>query len=353
MSFVRRRGGFTLVELLVVIAIIGILIALLLPAVQAAREAARRSQCTNHLKQAGLALHNYNDTYGRLPAMRGGTQIPGSSDWTKHNNGQLSGWIPLLPYMEQGPLYDQIRAGGTYKGITYNPFGPAAWDTSYPPFLQQVPTLRCPSDPADRTNPAGEQGRSNYAFSVGDTIRDNANDKTNRGVFAAYRYTSLAEVTDGTSNTVAIAERATSKGGMAIRGGTATSVGATIRDNPTTCLAKAGSDGNYVSGTSVISIAGRTWADGRPAALAMTTVLPPNSPSCLNGANDWEWGIFSAASYHPGGANALMLDGSVHFIPETINTGNLSAPQVGSGTSPYGVWGALGSMNGGEPVQVP
>lgn len=71
------------------------------------------------------------------------------------------------------------------------------------------------------------------------------------------------------------------------------------------------------------------------------------------GANSWEWGIYSSSSFHPGGANALVLDGSVHFIPETINTGNLAAPQVSSGASPYGVWGALGSMNGGEAVQVP
>src|SRR5512143_367601 len=101
----RRRSAFTLVELLVVIAIIGILIALLLPAVQAAREAARRSQCTNNLKQLGLALHNYHDTHQMFVYRKGGT-TGGSA--TQSNQGRLSGFIPLLPYWEQRPMYDRI-----------------------------------------------------------------------------------------------------------------------------------------------------------------------------------------------------------------------------------------------------
>ncbi|MEN6496255.1 MAG: DUF1559 domain-containing protein [Thermoguttaceae bacterium] len=349
MGLGQRRRGFTLVELLVVIAIIGILIALLLPAVQAAREAARRSQCTNNLKQIGLALQNYHDTYGRMPALHAGTDANPNG-----NNGQLSGWIGLLPYMEQGPLYDAIRTGGSYNGKTYPAFGPVAWDTGYPPYREQVTGLLCPSDPGGTArNPSADQARSNYAFSVGDTIQDNAYG-SNRGIFASKRYTRFADVTDGTSNTVAIAERAIYRSGsMAIRGGTAKSVGTTIKDNPTVCLAKAGANGDYVSGTAIEGICGIWWADGRPASVGVNTVLPPNSPSCTNGANSWEWGIYSSSSFHPGGANALVLDGSVHFIPETINTGNLAAPQVSSGTSPYGVWGALGSMNGGEAVQVP
>jgi len=108
-----KNQAFTLVELLVVIAIIGILIALLLPAVQAAREAARRSQCTNNLKQFGLANHNYHDTYKALPARRGGTSSypnPGSSR-SHANFDRLSPFIPLLPFYEQGAMYDQIKAG--------------------------------------------------------------------------------------------------------------------------------------------------------------------------------------------------------------------------------------------------
>jgi prepilin-type N-terminal cleavage/methylation domain-containing protein/prepilin-type processing-associated H-X9-DG protein len=350
MCQVPKRCAFTLVELLVVIAIIGILIALLLPAVQAAREAARRSQCTNNLKQVGLALQNYHDTYNRLPTLHGGTG--GTNPWNNGNNGQLSGWIGLLPFMEQVPLWEQISKGDS----TFPPFGPAAWRTDFAPFRQQVPGLRCPSDPAERTNPAGEQGISNYAFCVGDTIQNNQNN-ANRGIFAGQRYSRFADITDGLSNTIAVAERAASRFSVGnttdsfVRGGTAASVGDTIHTNPTACLATA-SGGKY-SGVSLLSITGRYWVDGRPAALGVTTVLPPNSPSCLHDNRDWEWGIFSATSYHPGGANAVMADGSVHFFSETIDTGNLAIVQPSSGRSVYGVWGALGSMAGGEPVAVP
>ena len=122
-----HRRGFTLVELLVVIAIIGILIALLLPAVQAAREAARRSQCSNNLKQIGLALHNYHDTYGVFCAACTGTTSP----WGDHYQSTYSymtGWVSLLPYLEQGPLYDQFTSPQTYNGQSYNPFGPYAYE---------------------------------------------------------------------------------------------------------------------------------------------------------------------------------------------------------------------------------
>jgi prepilin-type N-terminal cleavage/methylation domain-containing protein/prepilin-type processing-associated H-X9-DG protein len=354
MSRSPSRQGFTLVELLVVIAIIGILIALLLPAVQAAREAARRSQCTNNLKQIGLALQNYHDTYNRLPTLHGGTSGPNdAAGWELHNNGQLSGWIGLLPFMEQGPLWTAISSGGTYNGQTYRPFGPAAWFTKYPPFREQVPGLLCPSDPAGpNRDPSNSQGRANYMFSVGDTINDNAS-KDTRGVFAANRYRRFADITDGLSNTLAHSERAIANDTNAIRGGTAYNLsnGSTIHDDPTICLNTAGTGGSYKSGTSVSQGTGRNWADGRPNWCGVTTVLPPNSPSCRSAA-DYNWGIWSASSYHPGGANGLMVDGSVHFFSETINCGSLG-PQVSTGQSPYGVWGALGSMNGGESVQAP
>ncbi|MBC7351906.1 MAG: DUF1559 domain-containing protein [Thermogutta sp.] len=350
-----RGRGFTLVELLVVIAIIGILIALLLPAVQAAREAARRSQCTNNLKQLGLALHNYHDVHNRFVPLKAGTT--GASPWDDNNNGQLCGLIPLTPFLEQRALWDAITAGGTLdNGTPTKPFGPAAWRTDYWPFRQQVPTLLCPSDPAYGKKSSGEQGFNNYHFNVGDHINRNAYDRPNRGPFAHFYWASFSDITDGSSNTFGMIERSIYTKTGAIRGdGVANLAG--IDQNPTLCLATKGQNGMYASGYTLHSekVVGRRWADGRPYWNGVTTVLPPNSPSCLGTANSWEWGIFSPSSYHPGGVNALLMDGSVRFISETIDTGNLAAPQPGNGggPSPYGVWGALGSMAGGEPVSAP
>src|SRR5947199_8758968 len=118
------RGAFTPVELLVVIAIIGVLVSLLLPAVQAAREAARRSQCSNALKQFGLALHNYADVFKRFPPRRGGSSAASPNG----NADRLSAFIPILPFVEQKPLFDSIASGGSYGGTTYPPGGPNAWN---------------------------------------------------------------------------------------------------------------------------------------------------------------------------------------------------------------------------------
>src|SRR5690242_9125242 len=124
MDHIRRRRGFTLIELLVVIAIIAVLIALLLPAVQQAREAARRTQCKNNLKQIGLAVHNYLDTYSMLQIQRAGTDGPDE----KGNGTRLSVFVEILPYLEQAPLYSQIAAGGKLTGGgTVQGFGSAPW----------------------------------------------------------------------------------------------------------------------------------------------------------------------------------------------------------------------------------
>lgn len=350
----RESRGFTLVELLVVIAIIGVLVALLLPAVQAAREAARRSQCGNNLKQIGLAMHNYHDVHNALVSRTGGTQGP--SPWHDSNNGQLSGWIGLLPFMEQGPLWNEISGGVEYPpgpGGRATPFGPMAWSNDYRPFRQQVPTLLCPSDATGAQRPANTQGRSNYRFSSGDTINNNAYDQPTRGPFGYHYYTRFAEATDGLSNTIAVGEAVIDIGSRMVRSGTARNVGP-VHENPTLCLATA-VGGRYLDGVSM-HVEDVRWADGRPLWNGLSTVLPPNSPSCMADDRGWQWGLWSASSYHPGGVNVVMLDGSVHFISETINTGNLAAPQVGARSglpSPYGVWGALGSMSGRESVQVP
>ncbi len=152
------RRGFTLVELLVVIAIIGILVGLLLPAVQAAREAARRMQCSNNLKQMGLAVLNYESTYKKFPVKTGGTaNFCGSCpERNAANYNRLSVFVPLLPFIEQTPLYNRIQAGNEMSvgsvAVMMAPGGPSGWfpkndgTSVYFPWAQVIPGYQCPSD---------------------------------------------------------------------------------------------------------------------------------------------------------------------------------------------------------------
>jgi len=355
----RSRLGFTLVELLVVITIIGMLVALLLPAVQAAREAARRASCLNNMKQIGLALHQYHSTYNCFPFLRGGTS--GLCDYTS-NCGMLSGWVMLLPFIEQASLYAKFSSPQTVGGTYYPPWGPAPIDpyqTGYAPFNLEVNLLQCPSNPQSY-RVAGQPGQTNYHFSLGDSIvRDdgagnfiwNDVERFPRGIFGYYTATKMAEITDGTSNTIAISEAAKGTEMGLIRGAAAFSVlGA--QANPSICAALRGDSGRYVIQVipNTRPWVGIYWHAGVPLMNGFTTVLPPNSPTCLFG-NAWQGpGIISASSYHPGGVNALMADGSVQFVNETIDCGQIgSAPSV-AGPSVYGVWGAMGTKNGGETV---
>lgn len=342
--------AFTLVELLVVIAIIGILIALLLPAVQAAREAARRSQCSNNLKQAGLALHEYHAALQSFPFRQGGTSSGGCGP---SNCERRSGWISLLPFMEQAPLYQQIS---NPQG-SFNAWGPHPWENTYQPWQVQVGTLLCPSDDGGRRKGTTEVGRTNYCFSIGDSIGpisgvigDGNNNMSNpRGIFGRHGGARIADIRDGTSNTIALSEKVIGQEARAIMGGVARSMGS-VNTDPTTCLALKDQNGLYVSAADVQAWSGRRWNDGIPVYNGFTTVLPPNSPTCMNGTGDNDWGVFPPTSYHPGGVMGLMADGAVRFISETINTGNLAAPSVYAGASPYGVWGAMGTKKGGEAI---
>ena len=347
----RRFGvGFTLVELLVVIAIIGILIALLLPAVQAAREAARRAQCTNNLKQLGLANHNYHDTYNTLVYRKGGTTGGGNYD---SNGYRRSGFISLLPYIEQQPMYDLIFAGDA----TAAPQGPRGW-ISWGPWNSPPQTLLCPSDAGAPYLSSDTTGLHNYAFCVGDQVATIRDDQTVRGIFSRQRCTDFAWILDGTSNTIMMSERL--KANYGSRAATAGAIehvlGAAyavsgVTTAPNVCLTI--SDGRYfTAGTGVRGEFGSNWNDGQPENIAFNTVLPPNGPSCGDDpdGNDHVNMVIPPASRHPGGVNCLLADGSVRFISETIDTGNLGVSQPNVGPSEYGVWGRLGSKAGGEPV---
>jgi prepilin-type N-terminal cleavage/methylation domain-containing protein/prepilin-type processing-associated H-X9-DG protein len=304
----RKSLGFTLVELLVVIAIIGILVALLLPAVQAAREAARRMQCTNNLKQMGIAFHNYHDTVKVFPAGRmscdGWTGGPcaGKQWWERQGT---SGWVMLLPYLEQQPLYDQF--GGFEMGALFPTSAPSnAWRT---PEIDQAMRQRpnvfvCPSAIAKPMR--GNEATANYAMCHGSRGpswgMNQANLKHgNTGMFNYLEPYAMKHVTDGTANTifageVLAADTAESSNRWVVGSRHLDSLRST--ENPV----------NTPPGTGI--------------------VLTAYGYSC-NGA---------FGSLHPGGANFLFGDGHVRFISETID---------------LAIYRALSTRKGGESVSLP
>jgi len=367
MSRIPTRRGFTLIEILVVIAIIGILIMLLLPAVQKAREAAIRTQCQNKLKQLGIALHNYHDTYKCFPFGRGGTMGPSR---VLTNRETMCGLVGLLPYVEEGPLYDAISSRYENRdGFVFAPWGSHpdsntfASDPYYPLWDGHIDAFVCPSDGAGDKGKkdADDFGRVSYVFSRGDTIMRNDLTPQPRGVFGFMVNTSFSDIQDGTSNTIMMSERliATNDNYTRVRTGIArnrgaiggSGIGDELRGDPSRCAICKGMYGELLYDIVPRPLSGGRWCDGRPAFTAFTTVLPPNGPSCISDLDWWYWGIFTPSSNHPGGVNGLMADASVQFFSDTINTGDLTLPEAVSGPSPYGVWGALGSRSGAEMIK--
>lgn len=369
-----RRAAFTLVELLVVIAIIGILVGLLLPAVQAAREAARRMQCSNNLKQLGLAAHNYESAYKKFPYRQGGTERHGGVA-RAGNADRLSGFISILPFIEGGNIFNQIAAGDA----TTPPQGPEAW-SGWAPWNISPGFMKCPSDPEALARQAsntykmciGGSGRSiGWALWGGDSINQTGN---TGGIFAhgwgggqAWRngagHAAHGSMSDGTSNTLMYSERLVAvsnypdaDGNDAVVTGEGVNFLTTVAMVPAVetapILCKQVADGQFLRvGTRHQGNSGKAWHDGHPTYVAFNTVLGPNSPSC---SSTISWGdgvpaILPPTSNHTGGVNAAMGDGSVQFFSASIDTGDLTIPATANPTaSAYGVWGALGTMAGGE-----
>ncbi|TWU67500.1 DUF1559 domain-containing protein [Crateriforma conspicua] len=387
----QQRAGFTLVELLVVIAIIGVLVGLLLPAVQSAREAARRMSCSNNAKQIGLALHNYHSAFKQFPAHRAGTTGKKGylANWTEmsaystdtHNYRRLSMLVGLLPFIEQQPLWDTISNpvtvqfnGNVAPNGAYPAMGPTPYRSQYTPWRTLISAFNCPSD----SGPPVTYGTTNYGACIGDTVLAqawaNPPKEVKRGVFTGATVTRFRDVVDGTANTIAIAELTNSLGDRGVGGGGAYDIGGDINLNPQECLDTRDPQRPkfYAPGVLLFGYSGNLgkwgdagrgnkWADGGGNTCSVTTILPPNSPSCAHRSNDADDGIWSAGSYHPGGCHVVMADGSVHYVSEAIDAGDPSIPAVGQPSwggsvagspSPYGIWGGLGTINGREQVSI-
>jgi prepilin-type N-terminal cleavage/methylation domain-containing protein len=325
----QSRGGFTLVELLVVIAIIGVLVALLLPAVQAAREAARRTQCNNNLKQIALGMHNYHDVHNRLPAYI-------------YRNGQNDAWqgysafTMILPFIEQDTVYQQVRtASQTFF------FG---WNSGQVEVARsaRLGSFQCPSDsrfPATATGRENNTG-CNYGFSFGSTLLwTNINEQNGmfRGptddITAARqvsREVTFADVRDGLSNTLMLSEHLSGNNNSGslmvgqsseVRRSSAGPTGAT--QFPSQAALEAWGQ-QCAQITDHLSSNGNHWIAPLPTQTALNTVAPPNwrFPNCQwspSGYSSDRNGLYAPRSRHPGGVNAALGDASVRFISETVD----------------------------------
>jgi len=300
-----RKQGFTLIELLVVIAIIAILIALLLPAVQQAREAARRTQCKNNLKQLGLAMHNYHDTHNKFP-MQSGLAVAGQQNWEAGIHRKGSTLVQLLPFIEQAPLYGRIDFNGDVD----------AWFSNAANGVRalNIPAYLCPSDTITvNTNLA----HTNYLVSMGhQRMSDNGGWCANRypgntlgtgadighgttldmgrisGVFARSAASArMRDITDGLSNTILMGES---------------------RPNCNDHGASGWWNANSVFALATTAPINFNTCQGKPGYAANT----------CNAWNNWQTSM-GIKSLHTGGAQVLMGDGSVHFISENIDYRNL------------------------------
>ncbi|QDU36290.1 putative major pilin subunit [Maioricimonas rarisocia] len=306
-----QRRGFTLIELLVVIAIIAILIALLLPAVQQAREAARRSQCKNNLKQLGLALHNYHDVYGSFPPAY--IDLRGAPGGIPDNDGHWAWSAMILPQMDQAPLYNQLQVG-TLTATQAISANQADMQRKYAAF-------RCPSDVGPDTHDAGVEpgyaiensSNTNLGLSLTNYVVANNNASVRQrqatdpangvtgavGAFFRDSKIGMRDMLDGSSNTILVGERAWRQGSVRMSAGTLLAVRDANANGPSA------QDASVAWNQGLMSIAG--------------SVRWPMNPVMTSPNTDRSQAF---SSLHEGGIQVLLGDGSVRFISENIDLRN-------------------------------
>jgi prepilin-type N-terminal cleavage/methylation domain-containing protein/prepilin-type processing-associated H-X9-DG protein len=339
------RTGFTLIELLVVISIIAVLIALLLPAVQSAREAARRAQCVNNLKQMGLALHNYytsNDTFPPGTSLALYDNFAAADTWSWNN---WSAQALMLPYLEQNPIYNTVN----FSIAPIANFNAGA--ASNTALAVRVAAFLCPSDAN-----AGPNFINSYYGSMGTSIGYTVQSQSS-GLFAETIGRKFQAITDGSSNTIAFSERltgnpnapdhATGNGMDGVNGGALWEAVDVQTDIPNLLKTLQACDAAWQANLTISTAfqsSGQFWAWGAPNMTLFNVVVPPNSTQhpwnscrndCVPGCGTDNSHINNATSFHPGGCNVLFCDGSVRFVKSSIS---------------LRTWLGLGTIAGGEVI---
>ncbi len=342
----KRRRGFTLIELLVVIAIIGVLIALLLPAVQAAREAARRSQCTNNLKQIGLALHNYHSATDALPpsGQAFANEYP-QLGWA-HGPQNFSMKVRLLPYLESGNAYNTVNFNVTAIWGVENASCIDGFSINRTIRQTKISSYSCPSDMNDpgQNDPQlpGVSYPENYGLNRYNTDWFNSGISYYQGHDGRVNRTrNFATISDGLSSTAAFSEWVKGKGRDPANNAAQDGLNMTYQiPGGVTTFPQGERDADFKLAGLCQASSQRSW-DFKGEVWTMSDsgrgggyyhIQPPNRKACNAAGQET---LIGASSYHPGGVNVLLMDGSVKFIKSGIN---------------IRTWHALGTIDWGEVV---